>query len=100
MQDENMKICVNRIVAEALFEKCGYKNKKEILSEDGINPEYIEIIIDSHLTEAGIEKVKNYVLSESNNSNEAEKELKDFLSFLPDEKVLRSNPVVVFWNED
>ena len=94
-----MEICVNRIIAEALFD-CGYKNTKEILSDDGINPSYLEVVVNGSLTETGVRRIKEYVSSNSNNDKETEKELEAFLSSLPDEQSLRSNPVVVFWNED
>ena len=94
-----MEICVNRIIAEALFD-CGYKSTKETLSDDGINPSYLEVVVDGSLTETGIKRIKECVLSNSNNDKETWKELESFLSSLPDEQSLRSNPVVVFWNED
>ena len=63
-------------------------------------PNYLEIIVNGNLTEAGVKRVKDYVLSNSNNDKKTKEELETFLNSLPDEQSLNSNPIVVFWNED
>lgn len=93
-------ICVNRIIVEGFLKESGYKIKKEILSENGENPIYLEVTINSNLTDLGKIRLREYISTESNNDKNIMQELNTLFNSLPSEKELNANPIIVFWNED